>query len=60
MHGYEAAAVEPHNHASLGALIAQIPTVQESEYKNSCFTEMYSGSEEVSYLRRIDFCITQL
>ena len=27
---------------------------------DSCFTEMCSGSEEGSYLRLIDFCITQL
>ena len=28
--------------------------------KNNYFTEMCSGSEEGSYLRLIDFCITQL
>ena len=29
-------------------------------FKNNCLTEMRSGSEEGSYLRRIDGCITQL
>jgi len=28
--------------------------------KNNYFAEMCSGSEEGSYLRLIDFCITQL
>ena len=28
--------------------------------KNNCFTEMCSGSEEGSYSRLIDLCITQL
>ena len=28
--------------------------------QNNYFTEMCSGSEAGSYLRRIDFCITQL
>ena len=28
--------------------------------ENNYFTEMCSGSEEGSYLRLIDFCITQL
>ena len=31
-----------------------------SQFKNNCFTEMCSGSEECSYLRSIDFCMTQL
>ena len=31
-----------------------------SQFKNNCLTEMRSGSEEVSYSRRIDGCITQL
>ena len=31
-----------------------------SQYKNEYFTEVCSGSEEGSYLRLIDFCITQL
>jgi len=30
------------------------------EFKNNYFTEMCSGSEAGSYLRRIDCCITQL
>ena len=31
-----------------------------SQFKNNYFAEMCSGSEEGSYLRPIDFCITQL
>jgi len=31
-----------------------------SQFKNNCFTDMCSGSEAGSYLRLIDFCITQL
>ena len=31
-----------------------------SQFKNNYFTEMCSGSEAVSYLRLIDFWITQL
>ena len=31
-----------------------------SQSKNIYFAEMLSGSEEGSYIRRIDFCITQL
>jgi len=31
-----------------------------SQFKNNYFAEMWSGSEEGSYLRLIDFCITQL
>jgi len=31
-----------------------------SQFKNNYFAEMCSGSEEGSYLRLIDFCITQL
>ena len=34
--------------------------VHSSQFKNNCFTEMCSGSEEGSYLRLIDFCVTQL
>jgi len=30
------------------------------QFKNDYFAEMGSGSEEGSYLRLIDFCITQL
>jgi len=30
------------------------------QFKNNCFTEICSGSEAGSYLRRTDFCITQL
>ena len=29
------------------------------QFKNHCFTVMCSGSEAGSYLRLIDFCITQ-
>ena len=31
-----------------------------SQFENNCFTEMRSGSEEGSYSRLIDGCITQL
>jgi len=31
-----------------------------SQFENNYFTEMCSGSEEGSYLRLIDWCITQL
>jgi len=31
-----------------------------SQFKNNYFAEMCSGSDAGSYLRRIDFCITQL
>ena len=31
-----------------------------SQFENNYFTEMCSGSEAGSYLRLIDFCITQL
>ena len=31
-----------------------------SQFENNCFTEMRGGSEEGSYLRLIDLCITQL
>ena len=31
-----------------------------SQFKNNYVAEMCSGSEAGSYLRRIDFCITQL
>ena len=30
-----------------------------SQFKDNCFTEMWSGSEVGSYVRLIDFCITQ-
>jgi len=36
------------------------PKPYASGFKNNHSTEMCSGSEEGSYLRRIDFCITQL
>ena len=35
-------------------------TTGECQFKNNYFTEMCSGSEAGSYLRLIDFCITQL
>jgi len=43
-------------------LIGMSPVVvkKKSQSKNNCFTEMQSGSEEGSYLRLIDGCITQL
>ena len=31
-----------------------------SQFKNNCFAKIWSGSEEGSYLRLIDFWITQL
>ena len=31
-----------------------------SQFKNNYFSELFSGFEEGSYLRRIDFCITQI
>ena len=34
--------------------------IDRSQFKNNCFTEMCSSSEEGSYLRLIDICITQL
>ena len=36
------------------------PGQVSSLFKNNCFTEMCSGSEEGSSLRLIDLCITQL
>jgi len=33
---------------------------EHNYFKNNWFTEMCSGSEAGSYLRLIDFCITQL
>jgi hypothetical protein len=30
------------------------------QFKNNYFAEMCSGSEEGSYLRLVDFCITEL
>ena len=36
------------------------PDSRRSQLKKNCFTEICSGSEEGSYLRFIDFCITQL
>ena len=38
----------------------RIPGGVSSQFKNNDFTEMCSGSEEGSYLRFVDFCITQL
>jgi len=38
-------------------LVSQPDCVQ---FENNYFTEMCSGSEEGSYLRLIDLCITQL
>ena len=34
--------------------------IQVCQFKNNFFTEMCSGSKKGSYLRRVDFCITQL
>ena len=44
-------------HIRLGIARAGTPTPQ---YENNYFTEICSGSEAGSYLRLIDFCITQL
>jgi len=35
-------------------------TERHTSFKNNCFAEMGSGSEEGSYFRLIDFSITQL
>ena len=37
-----------------------LPAADNPEFKNNCFTEMCSGSEAGSYLRLVDFGITQL
>jgi len=37
-----------------------LPVLTEGQLKNNYFAEMRSGSEEGSYLRLIDSCITQL
>jgi len=42
------------------AVVVEWSTRYSSQFKNNYFTEMCSGSEEGSYLRLIDFCITQL
>ena len=53
-------------HVKENALTALIPLAAvakvriPSQCKNNYFTEMCSGSEEGSYLRLIDVCITQL
>jgi len=39
---------------------ARVPAGGGARSKNNCFTAMRSGSEEGSYLRLVDFCITQL
>ena len=33
---------------------------ERKQIRNNCSAEMWSGSDEGSYLRFIDFCITQL
>jgi len=40
--------------------VVHLSVQYSSQYKNNHFTEMCSGSEEGSYFRIIDFCITQL
>ena len=50
--------VKPHILPSSGALCASPRT--SPAFKNNYFTEMCSGSEAGSYLRRVDSCITQL
>ena len=44
----------------LDGVVSVRPAGQGSQFKNNYYTEMCSGSEEGSYLRLIDFCITQL
>ena len=39
--------------------LQQLPC-QATQYKNNCLAEIWSGSEEGSYSRLIDCCITQL
>ena len=35
-------------------------TKPDIQFKDKCFSKMLSGSEEVSYSRLIDLCITEL
>jgi len=54
---FDLRAYNPHARlSSLPALEAGVLFVRLNNY----FTEICSGSEEGSYLRLIDFCITQL
>jgi len=48
--------------ASIAATAARASPADRysSQVKNNYFTEMSSGSEAGSYLRLIDFCVTQL
>ena len=46
-----------HEHANTST---QLVVQRSSRFKNNCFTVLRSGSEEVSHLRLVDFCITQL
>jgi len=43
-----------------GAFAHVLELRSTAECKNNYFTQMCSGSEEGSYARRIDVCITQL
>jgi len=47
-------------HVAWTAHLFRTYTLHPSEFKNNYFAEMSRGSEEVSYLRLTDFCITQL
>ena len=42
------------------ALVESCTVRYSSRFKNSCFSVMRSSSEEGSYSRLVDFCITQL
>ena len=44
----------------LAAKESEAVPAQPPQFKNNYFTEMCSGSEAGSYLRRVDSCITQL
>ena len=47
------------DHNMLASLTEAVKSLN-SQFKNNHYTEMRSGSEEGSYLRLIDGCITQL
>ena len=59
----------PHSHALTSTLLLtpshfssteSCTARHSSRFKNNCFTVMRSSSEEGSYVRLVDFCITQL
>ena len=49
-----------HQIADAEARAADHAGAKRSQFKNNYFTEVCSGSEAGSYVRRIDFCMTQL